>query len=61
MLSLEIILVLGGLYSFLIYAMVKTQRENREERAGSKIREQRVALGNSTPEGTRHEVVKESA
>lgn len=61
MLSLEIILVLGALYSFLIYAMVKTQRGNREERARPKIRERQVAPGNLTPEGTRHELAGENA
>lgn len=53
--------MLGALYSFLIYAMLKTQRESREGRAKPKIREQQVAPGSSTPEGARHEVAEESA
>ena len=45
MLSLEIILVLGALYSFFMYATLRTQWEKREERARPKIRERRVAPG----------------
>ena len=62
MLSLELILVLGALYSFFMYATLKTQREKREERARPKIRERQVAPSSLIQEeGTGHEVAKESA
>jgi len=62
MLSLEIIFVLGALYSFLIYAMVKTQQAQREARPRPKIGERQVALDSLiAEEGTRHEVAEETA
>lgn len=61
MLSLELIIVLGALYSFFIYAALKTQRKNKEGRARPNIWERHVAPGNLTPEGTRHELAEENA
>ena len=62
MLSLELILVLGVLYSFFMYATLKIQQEKREARPRPKIQERQVAPGSLIQEeGTTHEVAEESA
>ena len=64
MLSLEIIIVLGVLYTVLMYATWKTQRAKSEEPTRPKVREPETAprgLAEGVPTGAAHKDSKSRA